>query len=331
MSMDFDPRPPLIQQVITALEAAVRRGVLVTLSIDSCTFLREPGTWRLGPLWYPQGFNKVSSSFQAQYQTYERLKATANITTILSNQPARPFTNPFAGRSHIKFSVINNHLFVGGCNLTTGTYDLMVGWEDKLTADKLQQFLNSLEKSPSVHQTLRGEDQSWAIDEHTQLLIDAGERNRSTILEHALQLIDSAQDHITITCQFFPNSVTARHLAAAYKRGVQVTIAYADPAKQGKIGGTGQRISILRERIRVPAELFKLRLPKDGPLLHAKLLATDAGTMIGSHNYVQAGVLLGTAEIALISSDTAFHNAAVAALSRELAPVATLAQSPQLA
>ena len=44
-------------------------------------------------------------------------------------------------------------------------------------------------------------------------------------------------------------------------------------------------------------------LSASAPKLHAKLLATDQGVMIGSHNYVKFGVSVGTAEITLKSSD----------------------------
>jgi hypothetical protein len=63
-------------------------------------------------------------------------------------------------------------------------------------------------------------------------------------------------------------------------------------------------------------------LPKTGPGLHAKLIATEKGAIIGSHNYVRTGVQLGTAEIALMRYDTVFARNAIAALRREL-PVLT--------
>ena len=39
-----------------------------------------------------------------------------------------------------------------------------------------------------------------------------------------MQLIDEARERVLITCQYFPNDVTAAHLQAAYERGVKVEI-----------------------------------------------------------------------------------------------------------
>jgi hypothetical protein len=73
---------------------------------------------------------------------------------------------------------------------------------------------------------------------------------------------------------------------------------------------------MFRESLRVPKGFFTEMLPRGGDTLHAKLLITDTGTMIGSHNYVAAGVLLGTAEIALLSRDKDFAKQALKTLKR---------------
>ena len=50
--------------------------------------------------------------------------------------------------------------------------------------------------------------------------------------------------------------------------------------------------------------------------LHAKLLVTDQGSIVGSNNYVQKSVTYGTAEIALYSTDKQFGRSALVALER---------------
>jgi phosphatidylserine/phosphatidylglycerophosphate/cardiolipin synthase-like enzyme len=149
-------------------------------------------------------------------------------------------------------------------------------------------------------------------------LFDSGRRGQSLIFEEAMQLIDSAEKWLVITCQFFPNSVTAQHLLKAVNRGVNVEVIFAHPKHHGIIGGLGQQVSILRERTRVPKILFEHALSRKDPMLHAKLIASDAGFMIGSHNYVRAGVILGTAEIALKSADEKLAREAVQTLHRGL-------------
>jgi hypothetical protein len=73
---------------------------------------------------------------------------------------------------------------------------------------------------------------------------------------------------------------------------------------------------MFRESLRVPSHFFEGMIAKKNTMLHAKLLATDAGAMIGSHNYVRAGVALGTAEIALLSYNSSFTSQALAAFER---------------
>jgi phosphatidylserine/phosphatidylglycerophosphate/cardiolipin synthase-like enzyme len=138
------------------------------------------------------------------------------------------------------------------------------------------------------------------------------------IFNEALRLIDSAQEWLVITCQFFPNSITAQHLKQAAARGVKLEVIFSHPKHHGVIGGLGQQFSILRERSRVPKELFENALSRKDLMLHAKLIACDQGLMLGSHNYVNAGVVLGTAEIAFKSSEAKLARQAVQALHRGL-------------
>jgi phosphatidylserine/phosphatidylglycerophosphate/cardiolipin synthase-like enzyme len=324
VTMDFDPRNPIIATITTSLQAAAGRGVAITLVVDAHTFLIDVKTKLPGPLWYHSNFKKIGKRFAAKYETLMALATTPNITYVLTNRPARPFSSPFAGRSHIKFSCINNHVFIGGCNMSdTTAYDLMVGFDDEHIASFLRQLLVAVGTSGNSRQAIGGRDQTTPVNAETSLLLDAGVRNQSLIFERALAMIDEAQEEITITCQFFPNSLTAQHLTQAYHRGVATTIIYADPRSHTSIGSLGQQVSVLRERLRVPKKLFQKRLPLDGPMMHAKLLATDKGTILGSHNFVRAGVYLGTAEIALLSSSKDFHDGALAALQRQLAGIAS--------
>ncbi len=317
--MGFDPLEPPVAKVSQALIEAVERGVKVSLMVDAYTFLLNPKAERLGPLWFQSDLRFVTGAFKPQARVLETINRMPHGQATVINKPGRPFPNPVAGRNHIKYTIINDRVFVGGCNLYhTWWLDLMVGWEDKVTADYLYEIILNLHRVESTKRLFHNQDLEIALDADTALYIDSGKKNQSIIFQKALELIDAAEKSLIITCQFFPNSITAKHLAAAHRRGVDVEIIYAHPAKQGYVGGLGQQVSILRERARTPAELFQKMLPKAGPALHAKLIATDKGAIIGSHNYVRAGVALGTAEIALLRYDTTFAKNAIAALKREL-------------
>lgn len=118
-----------------------------------------------------------------------------------------------------------------------------------------------------------------------------------------MDIIDGAQERLLITCQFFPNDVTARHLLAAQRRGVKVDILYNDPSKHPFPYNLLHRMVIAREGLKLPANFFAQALKRDKPYLHAKLLVSEQAAMMGSHNLVTAGVRLGTAEIAMVFTD----------------------------
>lgn len=320
MSMTFDPTEPAIATVMDEAQAAAARGVHVNLAIDAHSFLLDDAH-RPGPLWSRRSMPKfiIRQMYRNKLAILESIDSHPDSHADIINMPRRNIDLPIAGRSHIKAAIINDRIFLGGCNLQGSlSVDMMVGWRDPVTSDRLHTTLLNIIHHRHAGQALKWVDRSMNVSDNTDIFIDSGTRNQSLILDEALSLIDSAEQWLVITCQFFPNSITARHLAAAMKRGVKVEVIYAHPRHHGLIGGTGQQISILRERTRVPKELFKHALTRKDPMLHAKLIACDKGVMIGSHNYVTAGVILGTAEIALKAANEQLARQAVEALKRGL-------------
>lgn len=320
MVMSFDPAEPITALVMHELLAAAERGAEVRLSIDAYNFLFHPAAQAFGPTWWRAADQRrMPRALKARLDALAALNAKPSGHGTIINKPQRALTNPTGGRSHIKYTVINNRVFVGGCNLRHTTWlDLMVSWQDARLAGYLYNLITQLEAAPDIQAILGEADQRLQIDARTALLLDVGKKGQSLILAEALALIDSAEERLVMTCQYFPNSITMQRIAAARRRGVDVQVIYGHPSKQGLVGSAGQRLNMLRERLRVPPELFKRRLPKDAAGLHAKLIATEKGAVVGSHNYVRAGVTFGTAEIALLRHDAAFAQQALAALYRQL-------------
>jgi cardiolipin synthase len=322
MSMTFEPTEPEVAELLANLIAAAERGADVTLGIDARSFLSDHG--RPGPLWYHRHLSKhLQPPYKLKQLLLTQLNIRPNSRAVILNQPKRPFSITVAKRSHIKIAIINDYLILGGCNLDQpANTDLMIGWQDATIADQLYLVMRHITDTGNVLEALsdngHAKDKSFPVNDTTDVLIDAGVPNQSLIFSRSLELIDSAQDWLTITCQFFPNSVTAEHLFRAKQRGVKVDIIYADPRHHGPISSLGQRYSVLRERRRLPADMFQHVIGTDKPFLHAKVIACDAGLMIGSHNYVRAGVRLGTAEIALQTSDAGLTKQALAEITRQL-------------
>ncbi|HSH18729.1 MAG TPA: phospholipase D-like domain-containing protein [Candidatus Saccharimonadales bacterium] len=315
MSMTFEPTEPDIAVIMHEVELAASRGVRVSLAIDAHSFLINPAHLP-GPLWNRRSLPKrLPAIYRNKLDIITRINAYPHSHAGILNLPASSFQLPIAGRSHIKAAIINDHIFLGGCNLQgSNNIDLMVHWQATGTADWLHSVLTGIIRGGHAGQALNGQDVQADVGPDARILIDSGTRRQSLIFDEAMALIDAAEDWLVITCQFFPNSLTARHLVAAARRGVKVEVIYAHPKHHGLIGGFGQQISILRERTRVPKSLFQHALGRKDPMLHAKLIACDKGLMIGSHNYVQAGVILGTAEIALKLKSTVLAREAVQTL-----------------
>ncbi len=302
-SMTFEPTEPAINDLVQDLLAALTRGAHVTLGIDAHAFIIDkPG---LGPLWYNKGLGGLMHPvFKNKYSIMQRINAYPNGQAVIINKPERRFSLPVAGRSHIKIALVNDQVYIGGCNLQGSEWvDMMVGWRDEASAKWLYRTMNEIITAQHTHRALGGVDRGLRLNDEADIIIDSGVRNQSAIFDEALMLIDAAQKWLVITCQFFPNSITAQHLLKAHKRGVKVEVIFAHPKHHGLVGGLGQHYSLLREKSRLPKALFTHALGRTDPMLHAKLIACDKGVMIGSHNYVRAGVLLGTAEIALRSHD----------------------------
>jgi cardiolipin synthase A/B len=319
-TMDFGPGQPEVKAVLEALGAAAGRGARVRLYVDAYAFLVHRAVV-LGPEFFGRPLDGAGGSFRAAYVALEALKAAGG-EYVITNRPGRPFTLPIAGRSHIKFAILNDRLYVGGCNLNNSHQtDLMVGWDDAASAEFVAGVAQRA-ATGSVRQGLGGQDQSFEVDAAAQLLVDAGRRGQSRIMETALELIDKAQERILITCQFFPDGAICERLLAAHKRGVQVEIIYNHPSKHHFPNNLLHYAVEGVSRLRFPERFFVHVLGGQQNFLHAKLLSTEHATIIGSHNYVGAGVRLGTAELALVCREPEFGRAAEATLRRQLEVVA---------
>lgn len=249
--------------------------------------------------------------FQDNFNALEEFKRCGGHYSII-NQPARPLTRPFAGRCHIKLAIINDRIYLGGCNLANTSYiDMMLSWEDKFAASWLFDISKWIASVGNSRIALEGQDLRLELARDTELLIDSGVTKQSIILRKAFELIDQAQDSIFMACQFFPNSVTIKHLMDAHRRGVKVTIIYNHPGKHGIPKNVLHHLVIFRERQRTPSTFMKDQVLKSLPFMHGKLIATEQSAIIGSHNYVVAGVNFGTTEIALLRHDASFAKQAI--------------------
>jgi phosphatidylserine/phosphatidylglycerophosphate/cardiolipin synthase-like enzyme len=317
MTMDFDPARPLIKSLTKELCQAASRGVNVRLIVDAMDFILDKDS-KPGPLFYGRELNEHSAgSAGATMAQLEKLRTCGGSYWII-NRPSRPFMNPVAGRSHIKLALINDRIYMGGCNLDDETrIDIMAAWEDTETSRWLYELTKKIVKAGNVKEALNGTDVTHQVNEDMTIFVDSGVKKQSVIYDEALACIDDAEESIYITCQYFPGGPTAKHLLAAQKRGANINIVFSGPASHNQ--PLGHYLYNLRERSRMPASFFANQLPSTGPKMHAKIIATENGAMLGSHNYVNMGVNLGTAEIALLCNDVDFSQSISLHMQRHIA------------
>lgn len=308
MTMGFDPTEPKIAALVEEMHGAAARGVNVYLGVDAYTFLLDDKNNRPGPLLiYGHLDGKLSPTFRERLNSLNQLSSYATGNAGIINRPERAFTNPVAGRSHIKSAVINEWYSMGGCNLMfSDKLDMMVGDENPAVADWMYKLMRDITMAESTRAVLGDKDIAHAIDSQTNIMIDAGKPNQSLILEKAHQLIQNTDKWVLISGQYFPAGKTGQHLADALSRGAKANALYNNPANNGIVGGMWQRATLLSEKVRHPAELFADEFSADAPILHAKVLATNRGASIGSHNNIATGVRLGTPEITLLRRDGSF-------------------------
>ena len=316
-TMVFFPQDAGVRRLMDALKGAARRGAETTLLVDANVFLIH-GDRIPGPLFWHDDFpREVASAFRPALDALEELKAD-EVRCFITNRPKRALTGPFAGRSHIKFGIVNDRVYLGGCNLDFSTnIDVMTGWDD---ASWLGELTDTIIAEGSVKHAMQGNDKFRRIGPGIELLIDAGVVGQSLILERAMKMIDDARQRVFFTCQFFPNDVTTKHLLAAHRRGVTVKIMYNRSSKHVFPYNVMHFGVEAVGRLQLPKCFFDGALPTGSDFFHPKVIATERGTMVGSHNFLKVGVNLGTAEIALQSTDAELGMRLEAAIMKEIRP-----------
>lgn len=320
-TMSFDAANPALRPLIESLQAAAARGVRVQFLVDAFNFLKaDDGSF--GPLFYGTKLipETLRGPYAKQFAVLETLREAGVAVTVL-NRPRRRFSLPFAGRSHMKFAILNDRLYLGGCNLDYPTHaDAMIAWHDQAAADWLHQQATALCSAGTVTKALGDFDLYQQLSPTESIIIDVGKRGQSAILDEAIGLIDQARKHLYLTSQYFPSSATGKHIHAAMKRGVKVELLY-NHVSNAFPPRLPLKLNVWVQKHRLPEQMFENELPRDHPYLHAKILATEQGMLFGSHNYVKPGVTLGTAEIALLSREPATAKALVTTFQKHVLAV----------
>lgn len=306
-TMDLNSRDNYVEALLAEMHTAAKRGVEVLLVIDARTFLLDKDNRLPGPLWFKSTLEAetLREPFKTFYGWLDKLQK-AGAQTVITNKPRKSLSNPSAGRSHIKTGVVGDKVYAGGCNLDDASnIDVMTSWHDKQSADWLFDMVAQMVKHGNTRKAFHEQDATLELSPALRIVRDAGVPSQSLILDTAVKLVDEAESWVVYTGQYFPNGPIYKALLGAAYRGARVEIYYAHPSIHG-LEEPIHRLYNLRGQTVLTRKAVVHQLPKSAPKLHAKVLATENGAMVGSHNYIQQGVKWGTAELALLCQDPDF-------------------------
>ncbi|HSX01606.1 MAG TPA: phospholipase D-like domain-containing protein [Candidatus Saccharimonas sp.] len=290
------------QPVFDALEAAARRGVQMQVVFD--TFTRYSVTRGLLP------YNPLRSPdpkrLAATLAGFDRLRA-AGAEVVELGSVGR--FNPYRGRCHAKFSVVDDIAYCfGGTNLyregITQSLDYMTRLEHAGLASELC----------ATAATMAGgglaPDHRWRLDAASELLVDHGQPRASIIYDQACAYAAQAK-RVYYVSQFYPTG----RLAGLLRRSD--TTCYTNRPRH-----TTRHVAAMLIADRLKTGLTN-HYRRD-IFLHAKFILFELrdGTralLAGSHNFSWPGVLFGTQEVAVASTDPKLWQALYDYLQSEVA------------
>jgi cardiolipin synthase len=271
-------------ELIGALCAAAKRGVTVEVAGDVFTY-GILGGWQMVPL-------KPNERIRALRTMVKKFKKSGVQYRWIGQ--FGPFL--FAGRTHVKWAVVDDIVYsFGGINLYAkglGETDYMLREVNAELGDHLIQEHARIARADRLNKFYRSHE---FVSQNGHVLIDGGRPRDSIIYRRACALAKKATDIVYVS-QYCPTGPLGKVMA---ERGAKLYFSH-----------WRQAVS-LNNRLLIRSSMFLTGYETlyDRPaFIHAKfiLFTMPDGSKValsGSHNFVRAGVVLGTREIALETSD----------------------------
>lgn len=254
-----------------------------------------------GELVYSAGFplfpiGTASANIIRQKKQWFKTLQDSGVDVFFTNPP-RGMSRilPYRGRNHMKITIVDNISYLGGLNIADRDFtyaDFMV----KITDEEITRAI--AKQFSKVHDD-NLEDEDILIDD-TRLFVDSGKTDDSVILARAIDAVQGAESSVYHTSQFIPDGRFLKALHDAYTRGLDVQTIVPEQNTFNRLFAIIYRmnqLSMYMKGQRIPLLFYPT-------MLHAKLVIVDEKLAIfGSHNLSDKGVKMGTAEIALHSTN----------------------------
>ena len=277
--IDDDTTEPAIK----ALKAAARRGVKVKVANDIFAYGELAKELRPFKAWKKR-FNKLSGmrkSFRNNKVDFTWLGKAKFLI--------------FTGRTHTKWVVIDDIVYCfGGINLYKiglETCDYFFKFEDKTVANLLFETYKNILKSDKTGSGYKSHEIKY---KNSKILIDGGFMGDSIIYKRACELAEKATA-ATLVTQYVPYGKLAKSL-----KKIDSKLYFNIPDNASFLNKVTIKFGMMRSGLKTD-----YKRPR---YIHAKFIifTMRSGKKIaisGSHNLVSGGVLLGTREIAIETSN----------------------------
>lgn len=229
----------------------------------------------------------------------------------IETRPYRPINNILFSflRNHLKLAIVDDTVWIGGLNAGKdpdyNRIDYMMRIDSEPFATKLTQIVEEQSTlSADVCEKLGDLD----------IFVDRGKPGESTIYENVIEKIRGIKDpknaEITILSPWVPDGKILDTLDDLHKRGANVTVITSHHKFEFALEGVYALVKNFNNLV------MKLRGKKINLLyspvdIHGKMLCIREGnenySMITTHNLVTQGVVMGTTEIAVGSSNLEFN------------------------
>ncbi len=273
---------PEVDIIIDNLIFAAKRGVSVSVSADSMTYL-EPKEHLLelrGRLKRAQQSKALARRLNEGGVDFRWLGET-KVGLI--------------GRVHSKWAIIDDVVYsFGGVNLDSHSFeniDYMVRSENHELANFLANEHARIRSADRGGYSLKNVSKEF---DNATIIIDGGQTTRSAIYNRAKQLTRSAKN-VTFVSQYCPSGSLAKLLKATNNN-----LYFNSPE-------TTKTLNTLVIKSAMKLSRLTTSYSKNS-YLHAKCMIFDMASgekiaLTGSHNFASLGILLGTREIALETND----------------------------
>jgi cardiolipin synthase A/B len=266
-------------ELLDALCDAARRGVTVTVAGDSFTYTDFQGSYI--PTTYRSKRVRDAMSMQRRFRdagaTFQWLGRLSMVA--------------FSGRTHIKWCVVDDVVYsFGGVNLDEQSFkntDYMFQVKNEALASRIIAEQDRIVKADRSGHAYRSHQFG---DDDNMVLIDGGFLGDSIIYRRACYWAERAAK-VTLVSQYCPTGKLSRLL-----KRVDTDLYFNHWTNAGLLNRAVIRLGMFSSK---HTTSYHRR-----PYLHAKFIiftmADGSKTAItGSHNFVHAGVFLGTREVAL--------------------------------